>query len=106
LAGARLAGFGVLLGFGGVEEKENARAFAVERIGLGAVVFVNWPHIKIAFENAVARLAEEGPNPLRLFSLAMGEHDEWPGRAGLDVLFLAIDGSRVAEWPEVGGRIA
>src|SRR2546429_9372734 len=82
LARARFAGFGVLLGFGRVEEKEDSRALAIKRIGLDTVVFVDRPHIKIAFENAVARLAVEGPNTLRLLSLAVREHDKRPGRAG------------------------
>ena len=53
--------FSVLLVYVRKEEKEDARAFTVERARVEAVVLVNRPEIKSALQRVVMRPTEQGP---------------------------------------------
>ena len=104
-AGLGFAGHGVFLGEVAVEEDQEAGALAVERLGLGAVVFVERPEDEVAGENGVGGVAVEGPDAVHVLALAACEGDERPGRTPLLILLLAVVSER-EERPEVGGGVA
>ena len=87
VAMADRAGLGVLFHYVRVEEKEDARALAVERRGGDAVVFVDRPEIPIVLQILVAGLAEERPDAAGCLAFAAGEFNQRPWRIPFLVFF-------------------
>ena len=80
------ASFGVFLGHIRIEKVENARALALQWIGMDAIVLVERPEIEIALHGIVVRLSEERPDATRRLAFTAGEHDERPGRIHFAIL--------------------
>ena len=89
-----------------VEEQQDARPFAVERVGVEPVVFVDGPEIPLADLGSVVGLTEKWPDTVDGFAFAAREHDERPGRPPFVEPFLPIYCVSDAKRPEVGCRIA
>src|SRR5436190_17128299 len=73
---------------------------------MGAIVFIDRPHVEIALKYRCARAAEKWPDAACLFAGPMGEDHKGPGRANFGVVLFPIDRARVTEWPKISRRVA